>query len=148
MKKRMIFLPLVFLLGSVLICVLTVGLFLLAGGNVEQAPDPPTEQDTQPKPPKGPQRVVIIDAGHGGEDGGAVGVTGLVEKDLNLDLAKRLCTLLDKPERRDPNCTIKADYIGINVPDEFVVGYGLDYDEKYRNLPFVGILKPEVYENK
>ncbi len=95
MKKRMIFLPLVFLLGSVLICVLTVGLFLLAGGNVEQAPDPPTEQDTQPKPPKGPQRVVIIDAGHGGEDGGAVGVTGLVEKDLNLDLAKRLCTLLE-----------------------------------------------------
>ncbi len=58
----------------------------------------------------------------------------------------RLCTLLDKPERRDPNCTIKADYIGINVPDEFVVGYGLDYDEKYRNLSFIGVLKPHVYE--
>lgn len=55
----------------------------------------------------------------------------------------RLCTLLDKPERRKVD--IKADYVGCEVPDEFVVGYGLDYDEKYRNLPFVGILKPEVY---
>ncbi|MGN1118674.1 MAG: phosphoribosyltransferase, partial [Acutalibacteraceae bacterium] len=57
----------------------------------------------------------------------------------------KICTLLDKPERRSAN--IKADYIGTRVPDEFVVGYGLDYDEKYRNLPFIGVLKPEVYEN-
>ena len=57
----------------------------------------------------------------------------------------RICTLLDKPERRQvPD--IKADYKGFIVPDEFVVGYGLDYDEKYRNLPYVGVLKPEVYE--
>ena len=55
----------------------------------------------------------------------------------------RICTFLDKPERRTAN--IKADYVGTMVPDEFVVGYGLDYDEKYRNLPFVGVLKPEVY---
>jgi hypoxanthine phosphoribosyltransferase len=55
----------------------------------------------------------------------------------------RLCTLFDKPDRRTAN--IKADYVGTVVPDEFIVGYGLDYDEKYRNLPFVGILKPEVY---
>lgn len=55
----------------------------------------------------------------------------------------RLCTLFDKPERR--TVKIKADYVGTTVPDEFIVGYGLDYDEKYRNLPFVGILKPEVY---
>ncbi len=55
----------------------------------------------------------------------------------------KLCTLLDKPERRKVD--IKADYVGCQVPDEFVVGYGLDYDEKYRNLPYVGILKPEVY---
>ena len=55
----------------------------------------------------------------------------------------RLCTLFDKPDRRTAN--IKADYAGIVVPDEFIVGYGLDYDEKYRNLPFVGILKPDVY---
>ena len=55
----------------------------------------------------------------------------------------RICTLLDKPERRKADIT--ADYIGFEVPDEFVVGYGLDYDEKYRNLPYVGILKPEVY---
>lgn len=56
----------------------------------------------------------------------------------------RICTLLDKPERRKAN--IKADYSGAQIPDAFVVGYGLDYDEKYRNLPFVGALKPAVYE--
>ena len=55
----------------------------------------------------------------------------------------RLCTLFDKPERRTAD--IQADYSGLKVPDEFIVGYGLDYDEKYRNLPYVGILKPEVY---
>ncbi|MBQ3141078.1 MAG: hypoxanthine phosphoribosyltransferase [Clostridia bacterium] len=55
----------------------------------------------------------------------------------------RLCTLLDKPERREAD--VKADYIGFTVPDEFVVGYGLDYDEKYRNLPYIGVLKPRVY---
>ena len=55
----------------------------------------------------------------------------------------RLCTLFDKPDRR--TVKVQADYMGAVVPDEFIVGYGLDYDEKYRNLPFVGILKPEVY---
>lgn len=55
----------------------------------------------------------------------------------------QLCTLLDKPERRVKD--IKADYIGFTVPDAFVVGYGLDYAEQYRNLPYIGILKPEVY---
>ncbi len=55
----------------------------------------------------------------------------------------KICTFLDKPERRAAD--IRADYIGTQVPDEFVVGYGLDYDEKYRNLPFVGVLKPEIY---
>ena len=58
----------------------------------------------------------------------------------------KICTLLDKPERRNPKVTLKADYTGFTIPNEFVVGYGLDYNEKYRNLPFVGILKPEVYE--
>lgn len=57
----------------------------------------------------------------------------------------RICTFLDKPERRQVD--LKADYCGAEVPDEFVVGYGLDYDEKYRNLPFLGVLKPEVYSN-
>ena len=55
----------------------------------------------------------------------------------------RIATLLDKPSRRKVD--LQADYIGFSVPDEFVIGYGLDYDEKYRNLPFVGVLKPEVY---
>ncbi len=56
----------------------------------------------------------------------------------------KICTFLDKPERRKAN--IKADYCGAGVPDEFIVGYGLDYDEKFRNLPYVGILKRECYE--
>ena len=58
-----------------------------------------------------------------------------------------ICTLLDKPARRAPGITLKSDYYGFIVPDAFVVGYGLDYDEKYRNLPFIGVLKPEIYEN-
>ena len=57
----------------------------------------------------------------------------------------RLCTLLDKPSRRAKPIT--ADYVGFEVPDKFVVGYGLDFDEKYRNLPYIGVLKPQVYEN-
>ena len=55
----------------------------------------------------------------------------------------KIATLLDKPERR--KVEIKPDYSCFTIPDEFVVGYGLDYAEKYRNLPYVGILKPEVY---
>lgn len=58
----------------------------------------------------------------------------------------KVCTFLDKPANR--RCDIEADYVGKVVPDEFVVGYGLDYNEKYRNLPFVGILSPEVYSDK
>lgn len=55
----------------------------------------------------------------------------------------KIATLLDKPSRRKAD--IKADYFGFDIPDEFVVGYGLDYDEKYRNLSYIGVLKPEVY---
>ena len=68
-------------------------------------------------------------------------------KYLTLKGAKsvRTCTLLDKPSRRKVNFT--PDYCGIEIPDEFVIGYGLDFAEKYRALPFVGILKPEVYTN-
>ena len=57
----------------------------------------------------------------------------------------KIVTLLDKPTGRKVD--LKADYVGFNVPDEFVVGYGLDYKEKYRNLPYVGVLKPSVYSN-
>ena len=56
-----------------------------------------------------------------------------------------ICTLLDKPSRRTK--AIYADYVGFTVPDEFVVGYGLDYAQKYRNLPYIGVLKPEVYQS-
>ena len=52
-----------------------------------------------------------------------------------------ICTLLDKPERRVTD--VKVDYVGFNIPDEFVVGYGLDYDQKYRNLPFIGVVEVE-----
>ena len=55
----------------------------------------------------------------------------------------RTCTLLDKPERREVSFT--PDYVGFTIPDEFVVGYGLDYNEAYRELPFVGVLRPSVY---
>jgi len=57
----------------------------------------------------------------------------------------KICTLLDKPERRNPKVTLKPDYVGFTIPNAFVVGYGLDYNEHYRNLPYIGILKPEVY---
>lgn len=56
----------------------------------------------------------------------------------------KICTLLDKPANRKAD--IKADYVGKEVPDAFIIGYGLDYNEKYRNLPYIGILKPSVYE--
>ena len=58
----------------------------------------------------------------------------------------KVVTLLDKPERRVPGITLKPDYTGFVIPNAFVIGYGLDYNEKYRNLPYIGILKPEVYE--
>jgi hypoxanthine phosphoribosyltransferase len=55
----------------------------------------------------------------------------------------RIVTLMDKPERRTADVT--ADYVGFTIPDAFVVGYGLDYDQRYRNLPYIGVLKPEIY---
>lgn len=57
----------------------------------------------------------------------------------------KICTFLDKPERRI--APITADYVGATVPDEFVVGYGLDYAQMYRNLPYLGVLKPEIYKS-
>ena len=58
----------------------------------------------------------------------------------------KVCAFLDKPANR--RADIKADYVGKEVPDEFIIGYGLDYNEKYRNLPFVGVLAPHVYSDK
>ena len=55
----------------------------------------------------------------------------------------KICTLLNKPSRRE--VSVELDYVGFDIPNEFVVGYGLDYNELYRNLPFVGVLKPEMY---
>ncbi|MCD7769748.1 MAG: hypoxanthine phosphoribosyltransferase [Oscillospiraceae bacterium] len=55
----------------------------------------------------------------------------------------RIVTLMDKPDRRTADVT--ADYVGFEIPDAFVVGYGLDYQQKYRNLPYIGVLKPEIY---
>jgi len=76
------------------------------------------------------------------------GITLSYIKELLLPRKPRsikICTLLDKPERRVAD--IKADYSGFSIPDEFVIGYGLDYDEKYRNLPYVGVIKPEAVKN-
>ena len=58
----------------------------------------------------------------------------------------KICTLLDKPERRKPGITLQPEYVGFTIPNEFVVGYGLDYNEHFRNLPYVGVLKPEAYQ--
>ena len=57
----------------------------------------------------------------------------------------KICTLLDKPERRKAGITLQCDWTGFVVPNEFVVGYGLDFNEHFRNLPYVGVLKPEAY---
>jgi len=56
----------------------------------------------------------------------------------------KVCTLLNKPERRRAH--VELDYVGFDIPNEFVVGYGLDFNQRYRNLPFIGVLKPEIYE--
>lgn len=75
--------------------------------------------------------------------------SGLTLKYLKENLLTRnpesvkICTLLDKPARRKEN--VEVNYVGFEVPDEFIVGYGIDYAEKYRNLPYIGILKREVY---
>lgn len=75
--------------------------------------------------------------------------TGLTLKYLEENFNSRkpaslaICTLLDKPERRKAN--IDVQYVGFEIPDEFIVGYGIDYSEKYRNLPYIATLKPEVY---
>jgi hypoxanthine phosphoribosyltransferase len=55
----------------------------------------------------------------------------------------KICALLNKPSRR--SSSVQVDYLGFDIPDKFVVGYGLDFAEKYRNLPFIGVLKPELY---
>ncbi|AHF06384.1 hypoxanthine phosphoribosyltransferase [Desulfitobacterium metallireducens] len=76
--------------------------------------------------------------------------TGLTLKYLKENLTARnpesvkIVTLLDKPDRRKVD--VKPDYNGFKIPDEFVVGYGLDFNEQYRNLPYIGILKPEAYQ--
>jgi len=57
----------------------------------------------------------------------------------------KTCVLLNKDARRKE--AVEADYVGFDIPDEFVVGYGLDFAERYRNLPFIGVLKPEIYES-
>jgi hypoxanthine phosphoribosyltransferase len=84
-------------------------------------------------------------------------VEDIIDSGLTLDYLRsqllrrnpkslRICTLLNKPERRKAD--VQVDYLGFDIPNEFVVGYGLDYAERYRNLPYVGVLKPEVYTHE
>ena len=76
--------------------------------------------------------------------------TGLTLKYLTENIKSRkiaslkICTLLDKPKRR--KCDLNIDFIGFEIPDEFIVGYGIDYAEKYRNLPYIAILKKDIYQ--
>ena len=77
------------------------------------------------------------------------GITLAYLKNVLLDrnaASIKVCAFLDKPANR--RADIQADYVGKVIPDEFVIGYGLDYDEKYRNLPYVGVLSPKVYADK
>ena len=78
----------------------------------------------------------IVDTGHT-----VAHVLGLLTQRGPASL--KVCAFLDKPSRRQ--VAVEVDYVGFTVPDEFLVGYGLDYAQKYRNLPYVGVLKPEVY---
>ena len=80
---------------------------------------------------------------HGTESSGKVNIQ-LAELKSRNPASLKLCVLLDKPERRVR--PLEADYVGFTIPDAFVVGYGLDYEQQYRNLPYVGILKPSVYQ--
>ena len=77
------------------------------------------------------------------------GITLAYLKNVLLDrnaASSKVCAFLDKPANRQAD--ISADYVGKVIPDEFVIGYGLDYNEKYRNLPYVGVLSPKVYADK
>ena len=89
----------------------------------------------------------MVVSSYGGSNTTSSGLVKII-KDLDGDLSGKdvliVEDILDKPSRRKAD--IQPDYEGYQVPDEFVVGYGLDYDEKYRNLPYVGVLKPAVYE--
>lgn len=98
---------------------------------------------------------ILKDLDHGIEGRHVLIVEDIVDSGLTLKYLKdvlmtrnpasvKICTLLDKPARRKENIT--PDYIGFEVPDEFIVGYGIDYADQYRNLPYVGILKRSVYE--
>ncbi|AOT68485.1 hypoxanthine phosphoribosyltransferase [Geosporobacter ferrireducens] len=98
---------------------------------------------------------IIKDLDHSIEDKDVLIIEDIIDTGLTLDYlyhnllsrkprSFKICTLLDKPERRKAD--IKVDYKGFDIPDEFIVGYGIDYAEQYRNLPYIAILKKEVYE--
>lgn len=98
---------------------------------------------------------IIKDLDHSIEDKDVLIVEDIIDTGLTLDYlyhnllsrkpkSFKICTLLDKPERRKVN--IRVDYKGFDIPDEFIVGYGIDYAEQYRNLPYIAILKKDVYE--
>ncbi len=101
------------------------------------------------------QVMIVKDLGKSIEDTHVIIVEDILDTGTTLGYLKnillqrhpaslKICTLLDKPSRRTND--LKADYSGFVIPDEFVVGYGLDYAEKFRDLPFVGVLSPKVYK--
>ena len=91
--KRALLAALVFVGVSLVLCILCAGLFFLSGGEIKDTFPTVPEQGTEPEPEE-PKHTVIIDAGHGGEDGGASSASGLVEKDVNLDISNTLCQML------------------------------------------------------
>ncbi len=137
--KRAVLAALIFVGVSLVMCVLCAGVFFLSGGEMEQGLPTVPEQGTAPEPEQ-PKHTVILDAGHGGEDGGAVGVTGLVEKDLNLDLALRLAALLEARGYR---------VIMTRTEDVLLYDRGVDYQGRKKALDLaarqaVGDAHPEA----
>lgn len=103
------------------------------------------------------QVMIVKDLSESIEDANVIIVEDILDTGTTLGYLKnillqrnpaslKICAFLDKPSRRTND--LKADYSGFEIPDEFVVGYGMDYSESYRNLPFVGVLSPKVYMNK
>ncbi len=100
------------------------------------------------------QVMILKDLSGSIEDIDVIIVEDILDTGTTLDYLKKIlmqrkpaslkiCTFLDKPSRRTNNLT--ADYLGFEIPDEFVVGYGMDYAESYRNLPYIGVLSPKMY---
>ncbi|MCC7161370.1 MAG: hypoxanthine phosphoribosyltransferase [Anaerolineae bacterium] len=146
-------------LRPLLVCVLKGGVMFLS--DLSRAMNIPHELDFMAISSYGGKRVessgvvrIILDLTSNIENRHVLVVEDIVDTGHTLNYmvdilntrnpaSLKICALLNKPARRDKD--IQLDYVGFDIPNEFVVGYGLDFDELYRNLPYIGVLKPEMY---